>query len=311
MQSVHCLKTEYGRIEPRASGRSVRSVLLQTKHCRSIRFCSVPRQQTWKYDSFCSLRSTRKRRIYPEIEGKYPHLQAGKGAPAETEEVLYQDSWTDILFIALCRIAYGNISGFQSKKGWIDGHETFQGMVEVSHSLMQGRSSREQHEAVIKGFPEVADWFRALFPYSKWGAELNAKITPTFFNFLVGPMETIVVDIPVDQAAEGAKKDAMGGYITQKSGVHIKKCRYLNESSCTGMCVNLCKIPTQEFFTNQLGMPLYMHPNFEDYSCTMTFGQRPPPLDEDSVMQQSCLSMCASSSVQDDPGSQPPCKALL
>lgn len=237
-------------------------------------------------------------------------LQAGKAAAAETEEeILYEDSWTDILFIALCRTAYGNISGFQSKKGWINGNETFQGMVEVSHSLMKGRSSREQHEAVIQGFPEDSDWFRTLFPYSKWGAELNAKITPTFFNFLVGPMETILVDIPVEQAAEGARKDAKDGYITQKSGVHIKKCRYLNESSCVGMCVNLCKVPTQEFFTKQLGMPLHMQPNFEDYSCTMTFGQCPPPLEEDPVMQQSCLSLCAS--VQDDSGSQPPCKALL
>jgi hypothetical protein len=177
---------------------------------------------------------------------------------------------------------------------------------------MKGRTSREQHKAVIKGFPEVSDWFRALFPYSKWGAELNAKITPTFFNFLVGPMETIVVDIPVEQAAEGAKKDAnKDGYVVQKSGVHIKKCRYLNESSCVGMCVNLCKIPTQEFFTKQLGMPLYMQPNFEDYSCTMTFGHYPPSLEEDPVMQQSCLSLCASSSTQDDFGSRSPCKALL
>ncbi len=43
--------------------------------------------------------------------------------------------------------------------------------------------------------------------------------------------------------------------------------RYLAESGCTAMCVNLCKAPTQEFFTTQLGMPLTMTPNFEDYSC--------------------------------------------
>lgn len=47
------------------------------------------------------------------------------------------DSWTDILFIALCRTAYGNISGFQSNRSWIDGVETYKGMVEVSRSLMK------------------------------------------------------------------------------------------------------------------------------------------------------------------------------
>jgi hypothetical protein len=50
-----------------------------------------------------------------------------------------------------------------------------------------------------------------VFPYSKWGAELNAKITPAFFTWLVGPMETVEADI------NGEK---------QKSAVHIKKCRY-------------------------------------------------------------------------------------
>jgi hypothetical protein len=29
------------------------------------------------------------------------------------------------------------------------------------------------------------------------------------------------------------------------------------------MCVNLCKSPVQLFFTEQLGMPLTMSPNFE------------------------------------------------
>ena len=37
--------------------------------------------------------------------------------------------------------------------------------------------------------------------------------------------------------------------------------RYLAESGCVGMCVNLCKAPTQEFFTEQLGMPLTMEPS--------------------------------------------------
>lgn len=37
-----------------------------------------------------------------------------------------------------------------------------------------------------------------------------------------------------------------------------------------------------------------MEPNFEDFSCTMTFGKRPPPLEEDPVSQQPCLATCAT-----------------
>ena len=29
---------------------------------------------------------------------------------------------------------------------------------------------------------------------------------------------------------------------TWRSGVHIKKCRYLQESGCVGMCTNMCKV---------------------------------------------------------------------
>ena len=54
------------------------------------------------------------------------------------------------------------------------------------------------------------------------------------------------------------------------------------------MCVNLCKTPTQTFFTEELGMPLTMKPNFEDYSCDMVFGEKPPSLDNDEVNNQSC-----------------------
>ena len=42
-----------------------------------------------------------------------------------------------------------------------------------------------------------------------------------------------------------------------------------------------------------MGMPLYMEPNFEDLSCKMVFGQRPPPLDQDEVSGQKCFKQCA------------------
>lgn len=130
---------------------------------------------------------------------------------------------------------------------------------------------------MIRGFPKVPRWFRKVFPYSKWGAELNAKITPAFFTWLVGPMYTETTDV---------------NGIQQRSSVHIKRCRYLAESGCVGMCVNLCKTPTQTFFTQELGMPLTMKPNFEDYSCDMVFGAAPPSLDTDEVNTQACYDAC-------------------
>jgi hypothetical protein len=56
---------------------------------------------------------------------------------------------------------------------------------------------------------------------------------------LVGPCEVKTVEFT----------DATGQVRQQHSSVHIKKCRYLDESRCVGMCVNMCKLPTQRFFT--------------------------------------------------------------
>lgn len=201
----------------------------------------------------------------------------------QSDAPVYKDSLTDIAFIALCRTAYGNLSGWQSERSWTDGPETFAGMVEVSRSLMKGRTAAQQRDAVISGFPQVPAWFRRVFPYSKWGAELNARITPAFFTWLVGPMKAI--DVEIEQPD--------GSVVTQRSGVQIERCRYLAESGCVAMCVNLCKAPTQTFFTRELGMPLTMEPNFEDLSCKMTFGKVPPPLEDDSgVSAQPCLGSC-------------------
>nr|XP_011470895.1 PREDICTED: beta-carotene isomerase D27, chloroplastic isoform X1 [Fragaria vesca subsp. vesca] len=116
--------------------------------------------------------------------------------------------------------------------------------------------------------------FRKLFPPTKWAAEFNAALTVPFFHWLVGPSEVIEVEV------EGVK---------QRSGVRIKKCRYLENSGCVGMCVNMCKFPTQDFFTNEFGLPLTMIPNFEDMSCDMVYGQVPPPFEEDPVSKQPCF----------------------
>jgi hypothetical protein len=52
----------------------------------------------------------------------------------------------------------------------------------------------------------------------------------------------------------------MGGAARRGLGEHCRAwaSRYLAESACAGMCVNLCKAPVQQFFTQELGMPLTM-----------------------------------------------------
>ncbi|KAG2576319.1 beta-carotene isomerase D27, chloroplastic-like [Panicum virgatum] len=171
----------------------------------------------------------------------------------------------------------------KEKAVWEWDYESF---VDVSRRVMVGRTRAQQQEAVREVLlsmlpPGAPEQFRKLFPPTRWASEFNAALTVPFFHWLVGPSEVIEVEV------NGVK---------QKSGVLIKKCRYLENSGCVGMCVNMCKIPTQDFFTNEFGLPLTMNPNFEDMSCEMIYGQVPPPLEEDPASKQPCYpNLCSMS----------------
>ncbi|ERM93960.1 hypothetical protein AMTR_s00264p00017830, partial [Amborella trichopoda] len=74
----------------------------------------------------------------------------------------------------------------------------------------------------------------------------------------------------------------------EKNVVHIKKCRFLETTHCAGMCVNMCKLPSQKFLKDSFGIPVNMVPNFEDMSCEMIFGQQPPAAMDDPALKQPC-----------------------
>ncbi|KGN55666.1 beta-carotene isomerase D27, chloroplastic [Cucumis sativus] len=186
----------------------------------------------------------------------------------------------------------------KKKEGlWWDFLYDYERFVDVSKRVMQGKTRMQQQivvrEVLLSMLPPGAPaQFRKLFPPTKWACEFNALITVPFFQWLVGPSEVVEVEV---------------NGIKQRSGVHIKKCRYLENSGCVGMCVNMCKIPTQDFFTNEFGLPLTMNPNFEDMSCEMIYGQVPPPFEEDPVSKQPCYKDICSMAIT----SAPLCPKLL
>nr|UXN85564.1 D27 isomerase [Crocus sativus] len=202
------------------------------------------------------------------------------GVPAPMgQKTEYRDGPFEKVFMGLFARKMEKFASSGGKKSdkslWDWDYESF---VDVSRRVMIGRNRNQQQQVVREVLlsmlpPGAPAQFRKLFPPTKWAAEFNAALTVPFFNWLVGPSEVLEVEV------NGVK---------QRSGVRIKKCRYLENSGCVGMCVNMCKIPTQDFFTNEFGLPLTMTPNFEDMSCDMVYGQEPPPFDEDPVSNQPC-----------------------
>ncbi|PSC73082.1 beta-carotene isomerase chloroplastic-like [Micractinium conductrix] len=177
---------------------------------------------------------------------------------------------------------------------------SWDGFVDLSREIMRGRGSKEQQETVagvLGGLlpPQAPERFRRWFPLNKRNAEFNAFITVLGFAWLVGPSELKEVEVDFERRRE-----------KWMSGVKIKKCRYLESSGCVGMCTNMCKLPTQKFFTETFGLPLTMNPNFEDLSCEMIFGEAPPPVELDKVYDQPCfLKQCNLGTVSSKNSAQP------
>jgi Beta-carotene isomerase D27-like, C-terminal len=190
----------------------------------------------------------------------------------------YHDNLLDRLFIWLFTRKMSQILGF---RGQLGGYE---GLVDVSKQIMQGRNAQQQQLVVAQILgslvPAPVLWtIRTLFSPTRLVCVLNAWFAAKMFEWLVGPCQLAEAEI---EAADGTVR-------LQPSAVQIVKCRYLADSGCVGMCVNMCKVPTQEFFTTKFGIPLTMTPNFEDLSCKMIFGRFPDLPTDDEAYSQSCL----------------------
>jgi hypothetical protein len=192
------------------------------------------------------------------------------------EPSTYNDNLIDRLFIGL----------FSYKMAKAVGNSTalpgYDGFVDLSKQIMQGRNAQQQQQLVAivlqSLVPAPVLWgIRTFFSPTRWVCESNAWFAARLFSWLVGPCQVKAIDLDTTPPR------------SQHSGVHIEKCRYLEQSGCVGMCINMCKLPTQSFFTEKFGIPLTMIPNFEDLSCEMIFGQIPPPLETEAAYQQPCL----------------------
>lgn len=103
---------------------------------------------------------------------------------------------------------------------------------------------------------------------------LTSIVTPPFLNFLVGPSHV------------NLRKDGKLG------GMVVEKCKFLQESGCKGLCLHQCKLPAQQFFTDTLGVPLTVSPNFETQECQWSWGEEPMEYSEDPSFPKGCLAGC-------------------
>ncbi|KAG0487305.1 hypothetical protein HPP92_009400 [Vanilla planifolia] len=162
-------------------------------------------------------------------------LAKAKGAHLPT---IHVDGW-------FARLAIAQLSRKERLK------EGYEGLVEAAAIIARRNTVEEQQEmveeALKKAFPQaLLSLIRAIVPSSKFSREFFAMFTTMFFSWLVGHCEV---------------KEAQFQEKRERNVVYIPKCRFLEATNCAGMCTNLCKLPSQKFIRESLGMPTYMVPS--------------------------------------------------
>ncbi|KAM0071853.1 putative beta-carotene isomerase [Helianthus debilis subsp. tardiflorus] len=168
--------------------------------------------------------------------------------------------------------------------GWDSEKPGYDGLIDVANRLMLARTNSETKDAAVRILrslfpPLLLELYKIIFApvaQGKLAAVMVARVTALSCQWLMGTCTVNNVDLP-----DGS---------SLPSGVFVERCKYLEESKCVGICVNTCKLPTQEFFMDHMGVPLLMEPNFSDYSCQFKFGISPP--EDDSTLKEPCLEVC-------------------
>ncbi|XP_074276873.1 beta-carotene isomerase D27, chloroplastic isoform X2 [Silene latifolia] len=160
-------------------------------------------------------------------------------------KTIYSDSWLDLMAINYVSRNLQAVSGMSvEEEGYIGLVETCKA-VSLKYSPLQQRQL--SLDSLNRGIPtQVFHLLKAILPNTKCIREMLAKTTSLCFAWLVGPSQV--------------KESELNGQ-TEKNVVHIKKCRFLESSNCVGMCTNLCKLPSQTFINDSLGVPVTMVPS--------------------------------------------------
>lgn len=127
--------------------------------------------------------------------------------------------------------------------------------------------------------------------------DADAAVLPTLAGFVPADVRREMNAAVASEAAEWmfgpTSRETMAGPNGRPvTVVSVKKCRYLEATRCSGVCVNMCKLPAQDVVRSEFGVPLYVAPNHADGSCRMFFGQEPLPEQIDPALKSPCARGC-------------------
>lgn len=190
----------------------------------------------------------------------------------------------DSLFLQIFRSKMESITNISSPLP----KDNYQGLMDVATQMNRQYSKKEVRmlsREILKSLfppwlPSAFSWMFAA-PFPEFSARMNAYATYVAGQWLMGECE--MIDSKTDQGIE--KKT--------NHGLLVKRCRFLEESGCASVCINACKLPTQDFFNEDMGLPLTMTPNYETFECEFKFGLSVNETEEALLLNTPCLGRCS------------------
>ncbi|EJK55179.1 hypothetical protein THAOC_25114 [Thalassiosira oceanica] len=166
--------------------------------------------------------------------------------------------------------------------------DDFDGIISLTSSMNALYNNRTKvqeaaQDVLVSLFPRfILDRYPSWFarPFPTFSARMCAAATTAGGTWLMGECE--VNDVEID------------GTLARGQGVHVKRCRFLDESSCASICVNSCKVPTERFFAEDMGLALTMTPDYETGECQFAFGKMPSEEELLLSKETPCLRRCPS-----------------
>jgi Beta-carotene isomerase D27-like, C-terminal len=222
------------------------------------------------------------------------------GPPAETKPDYASihgplGPFWDGIFLSLFRKALAENAGFDSDSPGYDG------VIDIACQMNKkyGRDEvqRRALQVLVTLFPSwMPPAYSALFskPFPEFSSRMNAWATMVAGTWLMGECELNDVEIPIGEPIANGRA-AVATRTGKNQGLLVKRCRFLEEAGCASVCVHSCKIPTQTFFLESMGLPLLMEPNYDTFECQFSFGLLPTYETEREAMSTPCLARCPSS----------------
>ncbi|KAL1521835.1 hypothetical protein AB1Y20_021486 [Prymnesium parvum] len=202
--------------------------------------------------------------------------------------------------------------GLSAELGHEVPQEGFAGVMQLCRELVQLRGadvSEASRRVLVNLFPNwppgapegkrgLLYWFERLFamPFPAFAFKLNAWVTWWAAQWLMGPCSLKDLEAQDLHALRAAGEHLNAARCGDGRGQQllVHRCRFLEEAACASVCVNVCKMPTQAFFNDEMGVTMRMEPDYETLQCRFKFGIPPTFTDEMDSRNVACFPSCSN-----------------